>query len=505
MRRLFLLLWLGCVCASGFVVQTQADITRNEPFVSQITSGDQQRYRFIAQDGEVLSIVARAIDGDVDPVIAILDLNDTRLMDNDDVAYPDHTDAIIEAFTAPYTGAYTLVVSAYGATAGAVEVTLLQGYSETALRDTFEMAGAWALADLDTPNAPQLSHSDGQLTLAQRGIAQPALAIGLQTTSDVYYTSTTITGIDGAQGWRVGLVFAYQDAQNYYQVLVNDQGAWRMSAVIDGESRLLRDWTPHPAIRAGQTAFTLGVLVNGAGFDVFYNNQYIGKERDNALTGGMVGLMINTANAIGSEVSARYDRIVVTRPARIDDDYIFPSQILTSNPNDIMRELEHRLLFPTGGTLIFNIGESFVQNISAGISRFPVGSQRATNFVVGADVSWQQTGDTLNGCGLVLRDVGQEDVYLLVYVDSAGGYGISARENDQFVANYFNTQLDLGQPPYRLVVIADAGRVHYYINGQHVHSLAYAVRDGDIGQAIINYQEMSTTCQYNNLWLWRLD
>ena len=61
MRRLFLLLYLCCVCVPAFVAQAQDNITRNEPFVSQITSGDQQRYRFIAQDGEVLSIVARAI------------------------------------------------------------------------------------------------------------------------------------------------------------------------------------------------------------------------------------------------------------------------------------------------------------------------------------------------------------------------------------------------------------------------------------------------------------
>ncbi|MDQ7035919.1 MAG: hypothetical protein Q9P01_14130, partial [Anaerolineae bacterium] len=67
-----------------------------------------------------------------------------------------------------------------------------------------------------------------------------------------------------------------------------------MLRVQAGEETILRDWGTHPAIRPSATEFTLGVLVNGTGYDIFYNEQFIGTQVDAALSDGQVGFVINT-------------------------------------------------------------------------------------------------------------------------------------------------------------------------------------------------------------------
>lgn len=498
-----LILWV--ICALGLIsllaspVQAQ-DITLNVPLQGSLESGMSDSLNFLAKEGQMLSFIARGDNG-LDPIITIEDFNGNELLRNDDYNYPTSQDALVEAFSAPYTGNYTLTISPYGNSSGNYELLMLSGYSEIALHETFDSGGNWSIIDLGSDIPAQLTIINGNANLIHEGLRQEAIAVGLDTDSDIYYVNARIASISGSRGWQVGLVFNYQDAGNYYQMLINQNGAWRMIKVDNREITILRNWNVHPAITPSDDSFDLGILVNGSGFDVFYDGQYIGSESDTTFQGGQVGLNIVTADALGSRVTARYDELLITRPLDIDGANVFPTQLVASNMNYILRELERRLLIPHGSEMAFILPESFVQNVSMGVSRFPIGNgQSVTNFALSSTITWAASGADLNGCGIAI-DIGDSEDYILAYVDSTGGYGLAERQGNKFVQNIFNDNLGLQLPPHEIILIRNGDKVHYFVDDKHAASLTISPSEGKISEAIVNFEAANTNCQYDDLWV----
>lgn len=503
LRNIAKILFCACVLWFNNVSIQAQTLTLNASQLGELAVGISDSWSFIAQEGQILSF---AVTSDVlDSVMAIQDLNGNILIANDDYNYPESRDALIEAFSAPYTGSYTLTVSGFGESSGVYDLLMLPGYSQIVTQDSFDAKNEWQTVDVGSESLPELDIATGLLMLSQEGINQRAIAVGVRPTTPVYYFQASFTRISGGQGWRVGLLFQYEDALNYYVVLLNHNGAWRMLRIQAGEETILRDWGTHPAIRPSVTEFTLSVLVNGAGYDIFYNEQFIGSQVDEALSDGQVGFVINTVDAIGSTVTARIDEMIITAPLELNGENLFPDTLVALNNTYTARELERRLLIPTGGVMALNIPESFAQQVSAGVSRFPLAREsQFTNFVLGATVTWQASSVDLNGCGLIVRAADNLD-YVLAYVDSLGGYGLSVRRDDTFTENIFNDNLAVDRQPYQLLLIAVDDVVLFYLNGSFVGSVDSEISAGGIGEAVVNFEATNTECRYTNLWVWTWD
>ncbi|MEO1286365.1 MAG: hypothetical protein AAFV93_01250 [Chloroflexota bacterium] len=477
------------------------DISLAVPITATLNSDTSNSYTFLAREGQLISFVARAVN-DVDVMLSVENLNGDIIASNDDYAYPDSRDAIIEAFVAPYTGSYTLIVESYGSTSGDYTLEMLAGYSTLSMQTAFDAEGDWQAVGTDLIDVPTLNVVNGTANLVQSGIDRIGIGVGVSVTSDVYYVRTTLDSITDTAGWRAGIVFGYQDELNFHRAVINYRGAWRMVAVRNGEETVLRDWNVHPAIVPDKRDFTVGVLVNQTSFDVFYDDQYVGTGTDSNFSAGQVGLVAETVSAIGSEVTVRFDDLTITEPTFVDESPIFPTMLVANGTNSTVRELQQRLLIPPVGEMAFTLNESFAQNNQAGVSRFAIGDGRTvTNFVVSARVSWVASQADLNGCGLVVRDDGNEN-YVLAYVDSEGGYGISERSGATFIQNSFNMRNDLQRPPHNMLLIVRDDVIHYYVNGNHALTLTIGSREGSIGEAVINFDAVNTNCQFNNLWVW---
>lgn len=499
----FLRLLLVSICSLVYcchVTQAQ-DLALTDTITGALSAGSSETFDFTAREGQMLSFIATAED-DLDPVLSITDLNNNIIIRNDDYNYPDSRDAIIEGFIAPYTGSYSLTLEAYGQSSGDYTLAMFAGYSTVSAESEFDDEGGWAVIGVGLINEPTMNIVNGTANIIQEGIDQAAFAIGMMPESDVYYARTTVDSISNNDGWRVGLVFAYQDEQNYARVLVNYRGAWRITSVQSGVETVLRDWNIHPAIMPGTESFTLGILVNGNSVDVFYDEQFIGRS-DADLTTGQVGLAVETVSSVGSTVTARFDDFLMTEPTLVNDVAIFPTHLVANGMNPTVRELERRLLIPTGGEMAFTLSESFAQNNREGISRFAIGNGRtATNFAIGTQVRWTTSNTALAGCGLVVRDNDAED-YVLAYIDNMDGYGLSERSGDSFIQNTFNSRIDLQQVPYEMVLIVRDEHIHYYLNGEHAASIEAPIRDGSIAEAVVNFEAANTNCQFNNTWVWQ--
>ncbi|HEX2620775.1 MAG TPA: hypothetical protein VHL11_11520, partial [Phototrophicaceae bacterium] len=281
----------------------QSELTPYLPVDGQITSvGIPQTWTFSGLEGEVISLYARSSGDGLDPALSLTSSADILISQNDDIAYPGATDALLQAVTLPRTDAYTVTVSGYKETTGGYSLTLLHGYPEIALAETFDNEGSGG-ADNWTISQPDLilDQVAGKLALSLSGIK----ASGYVTANDDkngstltdFYADAMISDAEGQGGWIGGLVLRQQN-DRYYALVINEAGQWRFTLNSASGEKVLRDWTNHPAIQAGQTSFRLGVLANGNGFDVFYNSLYVGQALDPDLTlaEGKIGFYVETAN-----------------------------------------------------------------------------------------------------------------------------------------------------------------------------------------------------------------
>jgi hypothetical protein len=281
---------------------------------------------------------------------------------------------------------------------------------------------------------------------------------------------------------------------------VNERGLWRMTTSAGGSTRQLRDWTPHPNIRPGETSFTLALMLKGSGLDLFYNGGFVGSEQDDSVTAaGQVALTLSAPAPPGSEVSAQFDDLIVTVPYAPH----IPDQIMVGDGTAMVQALRRNHIVSPAGEMVLTVPEVTADYARAGINRVMVGRGTTyTNFALGASLNLNAARNGLAGCGLIIRAVGEEE-YTLAFIDQMGGYGISRRTGSIFEPGLFGENRDWAGNEHHLLMIADANTLYYYIDGRLAGTLDNPPTSGEVGTAVVNYENITTSCRFTNLWLWR--
>jgi hypothetical protein len=503
LKKLLLLIVIFIALTSGFVTLAQ---DRNvlqplTPVIGLIEPGGTQDWLHIAQSGSVWSFIVESETDGFDPIITIRNSDGEVVIANDDYDYTVSETAMLEAVTMPRTDTYEVVVSGFADSSGEYSLTMLPGYVQIAFAEPFDAAGDWkALTEGLTADV-----SDGSLELQIAGIDTVGVAYSADTPFvDDFYAEVRIAEINARLGWTVGLTIRQQNTDVYYLALLNDQGFWRFLVhTVDG-FQVLRDWTTHPAIRPGVTTFTMGVLARGGGFDLFYDSQFVGQVSDATIkSAGGVGVVAGTASAIGSENVTRIDSLYITKPLLVNGRVVLPQRLVLGSPNATAKELERRHLIPAGGELVLTIDESTARDVDPGVSRFILGrGQTYENFVLGSLITLQASSDGLGGCGLVVRN--EDDThYTVAYIDRMGSYGLAQRNGEAFRAGIFGDGLAQNTNSHHLLVIASGDTMYYYVDGVYRGALDNPAVAGEIGNAVVNFDPIDTTCQFQNMWLWR--
>jgi hypothetical protein len=448
-----------------------------------------------ASAGTLLSIFVRANDAALDPTLSILE-GETILIGNDDYDYPNSRDAALEAITLPRTGSYIVRVGSYAASVGDYTLNIQPGYGQIGLRDEFEDQGEWGAVN---GTSAVVSSNEGQLQLALSGLEQSAI-VG-NTTNMVFsdfYAEADISEVSGRGGWAMGLL-ARQIGDDAYAFEVDAQGRWRFVHRVGESNTVIRDWSTHPAIRAGEAAFRLGMLARQNDFDFFYNNQLLGSLTvTDATAQGRIAFDLRTGSALDSQTEVAVESLTVTIPVSPS---IFPQQLIVADGAVMAQELERRGLIPPAVQAL-NVRESFIELSRAGVGALALGGgETYSRFALGAYVDWQAGYlDAPTGCGLV---VGYQntDAYTLAYLAQNGGYGLSARSETGFAPGLAGSLPALPPAPNHLLLVAGETGLHYYLNGVHIGVLDEGVIEGQIGVAAVNYEPVSVSCQFSNLWL----
>ncbi len=496
----FFMIIMLLLCIDPIYAQN-ARLSPNTPVDGEIvTPNQEQSWTFLGGQNMVVSL--RVIpEGDFDPVVILRDANGAELIRNDDYDYPNRRDALLEAITLPRLGDYQVSVTGYNGSIGAFTLTMLMGYAEFALDERFTSFGDWQADNLTSADAV-----DGILTLQVDGIAEVGRLFNQQIPRQKdFYAQTTITNMTGRNGWIVGMSFREQTNGNRYVVSVSSRGDWRLSVWENDTARTLRDWTTHPAILAGDTRFTLGILAKDVSIDVFYDNQMLASITDTTIeNAGGVGLQIETSNALDSQVIAQIDGLQMTIPTQVNGAFIIPQQLMAGNALLVSHELERRHLIPAGGTLAWEVSESFLEASRPGVDRLPlIADTRFTNFVLSTTVSATFIGEGIGACALLFQHADERN-YTVAYLDNVGGYGVSVRRDDTFSDDIFgmNDLWTINNSSQLLIVVND-GLLYYYVNNRLVGQMTIESIEGQVGNAIVNFDPIRTNCQFRNTWVWR--
>ena len=487
---------------SIYPIQAQnARLSPNTPVDGEITiSNQEQTWTFSGGQNMVVSL--RVIpEGDFDPVVILRDANGAELIRNDDYDYPNRRDALLEAITLPRLGDYQVSVTGYEGSIGGFTLTMLIGYADFSLGERFTSFGDWQADNLTSADAV-----DGILTMQANGIAQIGRLMNRQIPRQKdFYAQTIITNVTGRNGWIVGMTFREQANGNRYVVSVSSRGDWRLSLWENNTARILRDWTTHPAIVAGNTSFIIGVLAKDVSIDVFYNNQMLASITDTTIqNAGGVGLEIETSNALDSQVVAQIDGLQMTIPTQVNGAFIIPQRLMAGNALLVSHELERRHLIPAGGNLAWEVSESFLEASRPGVDRLPlIADTRFTNFVLSATVSATFVGEGVGACALLFQH-GDESNYTVAYLDNVGGYGVSVRRGDTFSDGIFGTnELWTVTNSSQLLIVVNEGILYYYVNNRLVGRMDVEQIAGQVGNAVVNFDPVRTNCQFRNTWAWR--
>jgi hypothetical protein len=470
------------------------------PVTGRIENGGAQSWTFAAASDAVVSFKVEAATEGLDPVLEIANNAGDVLIRNDDFEYPESRDAMVEAITIPRTGTYSVSVAGLDESSGEYTLTMQAGFAETGFSENFNENSNWRTEN----EALELDISNGNILLGLAGNQQRGIAVNrdMQPVAD-FYAEVHVAVVESQSGWIVGMTARQQDDNTYYLLEVNSSGQWRFSIHTSEGEQVLRDWVAHPAIAVARAEFTLGLMAQSGGFDFFYNGQLFGQAADATLENpGRVGLAAATTDSLSSSAVVQFDDLTLTVPLLVNQQPVIPQQLMLTAAQAMVRELEHRHLIPAGGVMALIVEESFAESSRPGVLPYMLGRGTTfTDFVLATTVTWQARGDGAVGCGVVFRAV--DDLhYTLAYVDQTGALGLSRRVGDAFEPGIF-WEGSPAEASKHLLVIAYGDVVYFYADGLLAGTMENRAIEGAIGNAVVNFDPVHTSCQFDNTWVWR--
>lgn len=255
----------------------------------------------------------------------------------------------------------------------------------------------------------------------------------------------------------IGIIFRYQDPQNYYRVLLmNDAGnsgnanspIQRIQKFEDGEPRTLLQNKVNEAYPQGY--FSLSADVRGDSIKAYLNGQLIGEVEDTTYRSGKIGLFVY-ANS-----GARFDSVTVSKDFFIYDkpeieiNTNYPvdqdRQPYIQNPTESSVEIAWRSLTPAVGTVEIGLEKGvYSQSISESGSM-----QKHHVTIQGLQPDTRYFYRVNNGDETILEDYSfktakpdsMENLSFLVLGDSGVNTDVQRRVRDEMVSSHNRDEAD---------------------------------------------------------------
>jgi hypothetical protein len=179
--------------------------------------------------------------------------------------------------------------------------------ADVLLRETFDRPAASDFAPGEDDLA-RYSFEEGGYTVAVKARDTVVWTLARGRYDDVAVSVDTLALPDYGLS-AAGVVFHYQDEQNFYLFQVSGDGYYMLELLVEDEFTTLIDWTQSDAIESG--ANHLRVEARGDRIGLYVNGRRLEETRDGTFTRGAVG--VATSSFDEPSAAIRFDNLVIAR------------------------------------------------------------------------------------------------------------------------------------------------------------------------------------------------
>jgi hypothetical protein len=109
--------------------------------------------------------------------------------------------------------------------------------------------------------------------------------------------------VSGPDDNEYGILFRFQDAQNYYLFAISGNGHFDLFCLVDGQPYNVVNWTEVPSVEQGQSTNHLRLFADGATISMYANGELLATVPDNTFRRGDIGLMAGSFEEGGVEIA----------------------------------------------------------------------------------------------------------------------------------------------------------------------------------------------------------
>lgn len=129
---------------------------------------------------------------------------------------------------------------------------------------------------------------------------------------------------ESASASGYGIIFRYEDGDNYYVFAVDGEGRYSLWRRFPGRWQELRNadeqWTPDSAVNASGEANHLRIEFDGALLSGYVNNQLVVQLEDNSLRNGAVGIYVASTRDANTTVTVERYEVAMLSTSMTDED-----------------------------------------------------------------------------------------------------------------------------------------------------------------------------------------
>lgn len=459
-------------------------------------------WQFEGQAGQVISLVARALDGDLDPVVELYDPQNQLLAANDNGAFDD-LDARIEGYVLPVPGNYSVRVYREGlekgSSSGRYELRLLFGFS--------------------VENPAEATTQVVRLDAGSRGTEQTILPLPTLN----FYTTLEMMMPMIEQPYQLTWRFHVGEQNGLTWVFEhNTQGVWELSVEnarqvpIRVTNGVAADILPLPG-----EAMVLEIWFHEEQLEIKVNEQVLVTmiSLENWVTPGEIRLSLALENdPATTTLLIPLRNFHVTTPFYLQDPVIAgaiaptpPGERLYSyqgTAQEIVAELQALGFIPEDGIGIQSIiHEGYIFIGAAGFRAYPLEERPFRDFALSFRATLFQ-GTLQTACGVIFRQEDGANFATILFTPSQGLYFLQYHDgvvNQNGLATLSPALLPELATTNHFLIVADGGRGQLFVNGRLVGEIALTPVGGPILSHLVLDIDTPAYCEIDDLWLWSFD
>lgn len=478
-----------------------------DPVVSILDDNNlSQEWQFTGQANQIISLVARQLTGDLDPVIVLLDSEGDIVASNDNSTFDDQT-ARLETITLPQDDVYTVRVyregMEYGSTSGQFQLTLLNGLS------IFD-------------NADPIT----RIVQLDQGSTSTERTLTALLPSPHFFATFQLLMPQSAIPYTLEWTFLDAGGADFkWQFHFTTNGDYGLS-VQNSQDEVLRSISGNATNQLPNLGDTTSISfwANRNTFSVFVNNQLldsltIPNSIIPSLTDAMI-LSINTDEAWNESnalvVSIQNLQITTLfyeqSPSFLGAIQPTPpgQRLYGTTSSEILVELRELDFIPSltsDGGIKARIDSGYVYSEAAGFNAFKLVERPFQNFVVGY-TSKLVLGESTTACGIMFRQNDDVNFATVLITPEQGLYFLNYTDGVPNAEGISTTSPaiipEVGAENHIVVVtLGDEGLL--FVNGRFMGNIYLAPLEGLIWAHTVLPTDAPAYCQIDDLWVWTPD